>query len=262
MYTKVIQSGDLIEEWTFERSPAPKKNPKPRVKRVFKQERRLDNVKRAANTFRRLVRANLAKYGPPALMTLTTAENEDIEAGYKHFTAFGKQLRKNFGNGLVWIGVPEFQKRGAVHFHVLIWGLPPKIPCVLSREFYTDKTGKKHRKHVCLKESGCERNTRTLAPLWGRGFLDICTTDGNTRLSSYLAKYMSKAMHDKRLVAKRAYSATRNVVRPSHFNTAFQIRMAYEAVGLTVDNSPMKTREYDTLFLGRCVYKSYQLDQS
>lgn len=262
MYTKVIKSGDLIEEWTFERAPAPKKSPKPRVKRVFRQERRLDNVKRAANSFRRLVRSNLKPGVHPALMTLTTAENEDIEEGYKHFTAFGKRLRKNFGNELVWIAVPEFQKRGAVHFHVLIWGLPSKIPCVLSREFYTDKTGKKHRKHVCIKGSGCERDTRTLAPLWARGFLDICETDGNTRLSSYLAKYMSKAMHDKRLLSKRAYSASRNVVRPSPFNTAFQIRMAYEANGLTVDNSPFKTREYDTLFLGRCVYKSYLVEQS
>jgi len=262
VYTKVIQSGDLVEEWTFERAPAPKKAPKPRIKRVFRQERRLDNVKRSANAFRRLVRANLRPGATPALMTLTTALNEDIDAGYKYFTLFGKQLRKNFGNELVWVAVPEFQKRGAVHFHVLIWGLPPEIPCVLSREFYTDKTGKKHRKHVCLKGSGCERNTRTLAPLWGRGFLDICETDGNTRLSSYLAKYMSKAMHDKRLVGKRAYSATRNIVRPSSFNTPFQIRLAYEAISLGVDNSPFKTKEYDTLFLGRCVYKSYLIDQS
>jgi len=263
MYRKVIQSGDLVELWEYERAPnpVPYSQRKPRIKRVFNRKRRLDNVVKLKNSFRRLVRANLL-LGAPALVTLNTRENMGVEEGYKNLTKFGVRLRKQFGSSVAWISVPEFQKRGAIHFHCLVWNLPEGLPCLLSLQWYTDKVGKKHRKHVCPIERACERQTRRIASCWTAGFVDAIETDGNVRISSYLAKYMSKAMHDERLLGKRAYSASRNVLRPVSLNTSFQIAEAFSVWGITVDNPVVQQKEYDTLHLGRCNYKSMLLNQN
>jgi len=260
-YTKVIQSGSLAEQWTYERAPSPKRllNRKPRIRRVFRTERRADSITKCRNSFRRLVRANLSVNSAPALLTLNTGAILGIEEGYKAFTRLGQSLRYHFGKEVTWIAVPEFQKRGAVHFHVLIWGLPEEMPCVFSKQFYYDKTGKKHRKHVCPKERDCERHNRRIAPLWAIGYADIMQTDGGPKLSSYLAKYMSKAMHDKRLLGKKGYSASRNVMRPVSLNTSLQISYFKEDWGLDVNTPIALQKEYATMFLGRCVYKSYLL---
>jgi len=259
-YIKLIQSGTLVETWEFERSPPERRvSKKPRVRRVFRTERRADNIVRCRDSFRRLVRANLSPVEPPALLTMTIRDVGPVADAYGQYTVFGRDLRRRFGDGLKWVAVPEFQKRGAVHFHVLIWGLPPLLPCKISRKFYYDKTGKKHRKHTCPPGRSCERATRILGGLWPWGFLDIVETDGSPKLSTYLAKYMSKAMHDQRLLGKRAYSASRNVLRPVLLNTPLSVATARGVLGLGgVDNALSKIREYDTLFLGRCIYSSYE----
>lgn len=235
-YTKVIQSGNLVEEWVYEREPSPKSHIqlKPRRKRIL-QERRPDHIIKCRKDFTRLVRANLNPQWPPALMTLTMRDIVDISDAYKLYTAFGRKLKKHYGDEIAWIAVPEFQKRGAVHFHVLLFNF--------------------HDSHI-----KSERRTRRMAGYWGHGFVDLVKTDGSEKLSGYLAKYMSKAMSDHRLVGKRAYSASRNVLRPVSLNTPFQIKFAKQIWGLAVDNSPLQEREYSTMFLGKCVYKSYLID--
>jgi len=235
-YIKVIQSGDLVEVFKYDRSPPLKRRSsnKPRRRRLRNVSRRADSIVACRKQFVRLVRANLSESNPPALLTLTMREIVDISDAYKAYTLFCKRLRTQYGEDLSWIGVPEFQKRGAVHFHMLLFGLP-----------YEAYKG--------------ERRSRRIASLWGHGFVDIIKTNGNARLSTYLGKYMSKAMHDRRLIGKRAYSASRNVVRPVSLNSRFQITTAFEEWGLTVDNEVVSERQYGTLFLGRCVYQTYRI---
>jgi len=237
-YIKVIQSGEFVEVFKYDRSPPLKRRPpdRPRRKRLRNVSRRADSIVACRKQFVRLVRANLRQDNPPALLTLTMREIVDMGDAYKAFTAFGAKLRREYGGDVSYIAVPEFQKRGAVHFHMLLFGLP--------YEAYKS-----------------ERSNRRIATLWGHGFVDIIKTNGNPRLSNYLGKYMSKAMHDSRLIGKRAYSASRNVVRPVSLRTGFQIRTAFEEWGLTVDNEVVSQREYGTLFLGRCVYQTYVIQK-
>lgn len=236
MYTKLVRSGTMVEEYSYERTPAPviSRISTKRRKRTSTM-RRPDHIARLRNTFRRLVRANLQTESPPALLTLTMRDVVDIAEAYKFYTKFFVKFRRNYGASISWIGVPEFQKRGAVHFHVLVFGL--------DHEAYSN-----------------ERRTRRIARLWGQGYVDIVPTDGSPRLSSYLAKYMGKAMSDERLVGKKAYSASRNLVRPQSFSSDCPIRLAWgmfkgEIEG--VDKSLVEVREYDTMWLGRCTYKQY-----
>lgn len=234
-YRKVVQSGTMVEEYTYASAPTKPKldERQPRRKRP-KGLRLTRNVKQARKAFYRLVRANLDPQRPPVLLTLTMREITSLEQAWKSYTVFFNRLRK-LQPAIKTVGVPEFQKRGAVHFHVLVWNL----------DVETVKT---------------ERRSRRIARLWGHGFVDIAKTDGNPKLSTYLGKYMSKAMHDERLFGKRAYSASRNVLRPVSLSTPLQIETAYNVWGLGVDSVPLRTREYGTFFLGRCVYKEFLVE--
>jgi len=237
-YLKVIQSGTMIETYLYERQPNPSRliGRQPRRKRIIPQERRPDAINRSRNAFRRLVRANLSPTKPPALITLTIHDAEiDIGDAYKAYTRFAFYFRRKYGQTVSLIAVPEFQKRGAVHFHILVFNWP--------YEAYKN-----------------ERRTREVASLWPYGFVDVKRTDGNERLSSYLAKYMSKAMSDYRLIGKRAYSASRNVVRPVSLNTLLQTSYVVKEWGLGVDNFPIQERDYATMWLGRCIYRQYLLE--
>lgn len=235
-----MRAGSLVEQWEYQYEPDFERlsAPKERRKRLIKQERRENNIKACRKAFQRLVRANLDEGNPPILVTLTYADNvTDIEVAYKDFTRFGVRFRREFGEAVSWIAVPEFQKRGAVHFHVIVFNIDNE----------TART---------------ERRTRKIADIWGHGYVDAITTDGHAKIATYLAKYMSKAMHDKRLLGKRAYSATRNILRPVFLNTPFQIAFAREEWDIAGDRGLVKAKEYDTLHLGRCLYKQFIVENS
>jgi hypothetical protein len=235
-YTKVVQSGDLIEVYEYEKAPTNKRFfvTKKRRKRYkgYKSER---HIKRAVFTFRRKVRAT-QMLGKPHMFALTMVEITDIATAYKLFTEFGVRLRKVFGKNVVWIAVPEFQKRGAVHFHALIWNLP----------YETEQS---------------ERNGRRIQHLWGYGYADCIHTDGSTALSGYLAKYMSKAMHDERLFGKKAYSCSRNALSSVSLNGQASVALFKEDFQIDTDNSDMKPtreREYESKWMGKVRYRAYE----
>lgn len=248
MYTKIIQSGTRIEVYNYEKEPLP--IPKKRKKSKYSYGRRYTrNVHRARTSFFRLVRSNVSPERRPALLTLTMREIVPIGEGWLAFTRFAKGLRK-VQPQIAYIAVPEFQKRGAVHFHCLIWGLSDD-------------------------EIIGERNTRRIAKQWGWGFVDVRPTDGSPKLATYIAKYMFKALWDKRLGGKKSYSATRNLVRSVSIKSKTAVayiereisgdRITEEGQVLEgVDNPllPEVERQYMTKWLGKCDYKVYNFDKS
>ncbi len=203
---------------------------------ALQEERRLgkrkDNAQRASVAFKRLVLSNLDGIEQPLLVTLTHAENlTDLKCGYKNYTTFIQALRYKFGKTFKYICVPEFQKRGSVHFHALFWGLPTHL-------FFS------------------ERKTRELANLWGHGYIFLKETDGNEKLSSYLVKYMAKAFLAPELKNQKAFIASRNCKRPVSIG-------GIDAISLVLDDylgeNAIAYREqtYDTHYLGKCRNRSY-----
>jgi len=197
--------------------------------------KRKDNAGRATLSFRRIVQVNLIGTALPVLLTLTYSDNfKDIRGAYSDLTAFTKALRYYFGKGFRYISVPEFQKRGAVHFHTLVWGLP-------SRLFLE------------------ERKTRYLARLWGKGFLYFKLTDGNAKISSYLSKYMSKAFVDLNLKNCKAYVASRNILRPFVYSGFSPVWPILEDCGVGITPA-CQIKEYNTKWLGKGRYSLYKLN--
>jgi len=234
-YTKIVQSGTLLEVFEYENEPltTPRSNKKLKYRNTKRYTR---NVWRARKSFFRLVRANVSATKRPALLTLTMREVVSIKQGWRSFTSFAQRLRYQMPS-VAFIAVPEFQERGAVHFHVLVWGL-------------TDE------------QIISERHTRRIALLWRHGFIDIRSTDGSPKLAGYLSKYMFKAMWDERLSGTKSYSGSRNLMRSVSLNTPFQVDTVKAEFDLeSVDNPPLQIREYQTKWLGKCIYKVYSSEK-
>jgi len=248
-YRKMICFGDILEIYEYEKTLSNFKGKSSSRRRSsfagamlasdradsiqpdFKK--RQDNARRARVVFQRLVASNLTDSEHPLLITLTYSENiTSIEQGYADFRSFIQSMRYKFGKRFSYIAVPEFQKRGAVHFHSLFWGLPSRV----------------------FNE---QRQTRLVDSIWGLGFVFMKRTDGNIRLSRYLSKYMSKSYLDSRLCRQKAYTASRNIKRP----LCQQLPFLYDVLGdyglSTVP--PLQVREYRTQWLGACRKLTYQI---
>ena len=197
--------------------------------------KRPDNARRASMAFRRIVSSNLGGgSASPVLVTLTYADNfTDLAGAYKHFSNFINTLRRKFGREFKYISVPEFQKRGAVHFHALFWGIPEEIFL-----------------H--------ERENRLLRRIWGHGHVFDKRTDGASALAFYLAKYFTKAYLDPRLKNQKSYTASRNVKRPEVFAGNFNLQNVLFEMG--VQREPDVVRVYETKYFGEGKYQLFTIN--
>jgi len=239
-YTRVIHSGQYTEVYFYEKPyVSPKTTFKRRRRSSTSQTDRIplrssQSIRRARSLFTRTVQANLATEEKPTFVTLTHYKGYSLDVGYKHLRYFYEELRTNFGE-IRAISVPEWQPQsGYLHFHVLVWGIP---------ETY--------------QGTDSERSRRILQRLWGRGYLDVCPTyDKSPAIAGYLAKYMQEALHDERLGNRRAYSSTHNILRPMSAGGNSLSNFLSGVGGL--DQELDQQKEYDTLYLGRCIYKRYR----
>jgi len=234
-YKKLILSGEMLETYEYEKDIYRKRHKRTAVTRPkCAYSRRKDNVGRLKKLFVRLVRSNLTEQNSPLLLTLTFATVLRIDTAYECYSRFVKRMRAEYGQEWSYIAVPEFQKRGAVHFHVLAWNLP------------TDQF------------NGNERHSRHLLRLWAYGFCDIRETDGSPKLAGYLAKYMQKAVYDERLLSQKAYVCSRNVLRPLSYALGTVFDFKKELFGET---ELIQKRVFDTQWLGSCTYTLEKLDK-
>jgi len=234
-YKKLIVSGRTVETYNYEKDlPKQRKQRKTRNNTGFKHSytRRTDNVRRLRKSFVRLVRANLARTECPVFLTLTMASILRIDVAYECYSRFIRRMRAEYGQDWSYIAVPEFQKRGAVHFHVLAWGLPPTL-------------------------SHDERVSRAVQRLWSFGTCDLIETDGNIKIAGYLAKYMQKALHDKRLLSQKSYVCSRNILRAVSYNLGTVFDFKDELFGKMTSSYK---KEFLTQWLGSCTYEVFDLE--
>lgn len=255
----MIESGNVTEVFKYEKDKRiyRRKRKKDTYYRRMRdpEPRREDNIRRARQSFKRLVRSNLDGIEAPALFTFTMYQVVPIGASCVAFSECVNRLRRAIGSRFRYIAVPEFQKRGAVHWHVLIWGLPSDWACRGS----WSKIGRYWRfKHECEAGRQCERRTRRISRLWGLGFVDGIVTDGSLKLAGYLAKYMSKAMHDTRLGRKRAYNTSRNSLRPVSFTVEKGAAIGFLPSYLMDGDNFLRERQYTTEWQGRVIYQIYE----
>lgn len=178
-----------------------------------KEERFIKSALRARQNIFDLIQCNVGKHldyegkkQTTKFLTLTFQENiMDLEKANKEFTKFMKRLSyhayKVRKNVIKYIAVPELQKRGAWHYHIVLFNVK-YIPWQI------------------------------LIKIWGKGsvYINALKKDmQGTEIAKYVTKYISKALKveskaenianyklykEKGLVNKKRYNCSRGLLKP------------------------------------------------
>lgn len=121
-----------------------------------KQEK---NLHRARTKIRRYIWANINKYSK--FVTFTYAENQkDIKTFFYDWKQFAKRMKRK-GYELKYLYVLEYQQRGAIHAH-----------CVIFNEEYIP--------------------IEVIQSAWGKGHVDINSIRSVKNMGAYVCKYLTK----------------------------------------------------------------------
>lgn len=187
---KAVISGNIIEVYEYENDiifgyEDNRKNSKGRnsvANDDDKEKNREKVLSRARKDLRRLINCNIEKYSK--FLTLTFADNiQDLDYSNNEFKKFIKRVNYKYGIKLKYSAVIEFQKRGAIHYHVVLYNLIQRV------------------------------NVKELQEVWGNGFIKINSIDNVDNVGAYVCKYMTKT-DDDRLVGRKMYFNSRNLNKP------------------------------------------------
>lgn len=159
----------------------------------------LSNAIRSNLACQRIAKTNRNSW--ESFITLTFEENiTDINKANKLFHSWVTNIRK-LKPDFKYLAVPEFQKRGAVHYHIL------------SNLGLTDKD-------IILEQQikkGKAVNCDTLydVKFWKKGFVRVDFIKGDyKKIYGYICKYMTKDI-DNKLFGKKRYFFSQNLKKPT-----------------------------------------------
>lgn len=148
------------------------------------------NIMRSKFQLQRLVKANEPEF--KTFITLTFAENiTSIERANIMFDNWRRSI-KRIKSDFKYVCVPEFQKRGAVHYHLLT------------------NLNIKEDNNIITLQNGKEKMYDV--KYWNKGFSSVFNLE-NMNVVGYITKYMNKTI-DNRLFSKRRYLYSRNLIQP------------------------------------------------
>ena len=119
----------------------------------------------------------------------------------RKYTQWVNYVKKQFPD-MFFVTVPEYHKRGALHFHMLVGGVTmEELKCVPA----LTKRGKLKYKH------GKQIFNITA---WRWGFSTLSKVENSEASKHYICKYITKQHYDDRFFNKRRYYVSQNIKRP------------------------------------------------
>ncbi len=213
---KAIVSGKLVELYYFE-VPLLLNHINKKTKRL-ELDRTEEYRERTANKgsflIRRLLHSNFKTFDKFISLTFHNDNNFDIsslEACEKYKVEFLAKLKRSFKKDLKYIVVSEYQKRGAVHYHIVC-----DLPFVEKEK---------------------------IQELFPYGFLDIRAIDNIDKKTFYLTKYITKNRKDPRFVGKKAYFTSTNLVRSKPMY-GYEAKVIFNKVK---DIPPIRVGQFETV---------------
>ena len=183
-----------------------KKNMNKEIVNTKKEIKKIEekNIRRSKLQLQRIVKSNETEF--KTFITLTYAENiTDISVANKKFANCMRSIKRKKAT-FKYICVPEFQKRGAVHYHLLT-NLDIKKDCdiIIPQKEFTEKqlekmTEKQRKKCFDVK-------------YWHKGYSSVFSLK-NINVVGYMSKYMTKDI-DNRLWGRRRYLYSQNLKTPT-----------------------------------------------
>lgn len=167
------------------------------------------------------------------------------------FNKFKIQLNRR-GYNLFYLGVPEYQKNGSIHYHFLMSDIPAdllyEVPSWLDINYF----------------KGSEFNNGVGLKSWLYGKSDVELIKNKSRVTSYISKYMLKSFYDlsnsdylERLNKQRFYKSN-NLVKPNELTEA-----EYDLLSEEIENECIGVyrTEHTNIFTDNTTVKTiYQLN--
>jgi hypothetical protein len=212
MTAKVITSGDIVEVYEYddgvlygyERPATTRRTDTPPEDWQGKEE---SNLRRARQKLRRTIWSNMKHYSK--FLTLTYAENmQDYEQFQKDWHRFTQNLKRH-GYELQYLYVLEYQKRGALHAHVVVFN-DEIIPI------------------------------EAIENAWKRGFVKINSIKDVNNLGAYVCKYLTKETIAS--YGSHSYHVSRGLEKPNEIKIDLDHGEAVEAY--TSDMTVTYSHEY------------------
>jgi len=261
--------GDIAEVYEYEKNISSNRGNKrlSAIQRKRQRERlasstytRSDySIKRAKRNFFRLCHHNNLLADSITFITLTYAHDPVYSSCGRDIALFFKKIKlkyESFGHKQIsYIAVPELTKKGRYHFHLLVYNLPPRA---IGDPISVRRYNRRKRKWF-VEHTSTERFTRNLQRKWGKGFLDLrIATYTSAGIAGYMAKYMGKALGDRKYGITRAYNNSRNIAKVESIGgnslDRHTLTMIYNVGGIAKDLT-----QFEVPFLGICEYARYQL---
>ena len=232
--------GAITEITEIEKEPSKIRLPSTRKRRTIFGRKRPDNIRRTRNTCLRRVLSAIEEFGSPLLVTLTfKGDASDASFANDSLRSFQVRLRSKYPKAES-IFIPELSPKGRIHFHGLIFNVPLSLGDT--------------RKGERFIPDGNERKERTLAKLWGEGFVDAKKTDGNIRLGYYVSKYITKCGGEILFSAMRILRVSKGIPK----EIVVRGELAEEIQRRYAGKKPIREWEGDNIFLGRITKKTYE----
>lgn len=231
---KIIISGDILEVYEYENGyilGRRDNNEKSNTKSLNYEENRKKTLQRARANLKRIINSNIGMYGvKPKFLTLTFKENiQDLNIAHYEFKKFIQRVNyeifKSKKSFLKYTAVVEFQKRGAIHYHVIFYNLP----------YIT---------------------SNMIEKIWNNGFVKINAIDNVKNVGSYVTKYMQKSLNDKRLEGRKCYFNSKGLYKPIEITEKKQVE---ELINKLPDDKKIYSANYKNDYLGNIKYSQYKL---
>ena len=229
---KAVWSGSIVELYEYEKSIVKgetnnRSGRSVKANEENKARHRKNTLARARRTVRRLINANVGKWGEkPKFLTLTFAENvQDVKKANYEFKKFRQRLEYELKLKLKYVAVVEFTKKGRIHYHVVFFNLP-----------YIQ--------------------SNVLESIWGNGFIKINAISHVDNVGAYVTKYMTKDNDDERLRGGKSYFSSRGLYKPVE---RYLNEKEIAKVKDKLSHKKVYENRFDNEYVGNVLYTQYNL---
>ena len=235
-YLKMIVSGKQVEVFNYQQ-PVWRDFEKNEQKKadIIREPKQMDlieqieyeikkmefSVNRTKTQIKRMVNSNpqLNKF-----MTLTFADNmADVKQANYLFNQFIKRITYRYPD-FEYLAVPEFQKRGSIHYHLLC-NLP-----------YIEMDG--------------------LEYIWSHGVVNIRKISEVNNLGAYMSKYLSKELFDGKMFNKKKFFRSQTLRQSIELLGWYAMLFADKFLSLI---KPVFEKVFVSEWTGEVKYKAYNL---
>lgn len=237
---KCIISGDIIEIYDYELGYSighEAKNPLGRGSNTSQEVKEINREKvsyRAKQTVRRLINANVGRYGDEftsKFLTLTFADHvTDVSEANYEFTKFIQRMNYEFFKSkkanIRYVTVIEFTKKKRIHYHVVLFNIP---------YLQADR----------------------IAEIWGNGFIKVNKIKHVDNVGAYVSKYMTKDNLD--ILSNKSYFTSRNLFKSDEITDKKRVENLANSL-------PSALISYESTFendyVGTIHYKQYNITRA